>query len=72
LQQLVRDPRFVGGQIGMIGVLQTWARDMSHHPHVHYLAPGGGVAADGQRWLPGRQDFPSSSGFCGLRKMRQN
>jgi hypothetical protein len=57
LQQLARDPRFVGGQIGMVGVLQTWARDMSYHPHVHYLAPGGGVAADGQSWLPGRQDF---------------
>jgi hypothetical protein len=57
LQQLARDPRFVGGQIGMIGVLQTWTRDFRYHPHVHYLAPGGGVAADGQRWLPSRQDF---------------
>jgi hypothetical protein len=57
LQQLARDPRFVGGQIGMIGVLQTWTRDMSYHPHVHYLVPGGGVAADGQRWLPAPQNF---------------
>jgi len=57
LQELASDPRFVGGQIGMIGVLQTWARDMSYHPHVHYLVPGGGVSADGQSWLPSRQDF---------------
>lgn len=57
LQQLAHDPRFVGGQIGMIGVLQTWARDLSYHPHVHYLVPGGGLAADGQTWLPSRQDF---------------
>jgi hypothetical protein len=57
LQELAKDPRFVGGQIGMVGVLQTWARDMSYHPHVHYLAPGGGVAADGRTWQPGRQDF---------------
>lgn len=57
LQQLARDPRFVGGQIGMVGVLQTWARDMSYHPHIHYLVPGGGLAADGQTWLPSRQDF---------------
>jgi len=57
LQQLAKEPRFVGGQIGMVGVLQTWARDMSYHPHVHYLAPGGGLAADGQTWLPSRQNF---------------
>jgi hypothetical protein len=57
LQQLARDPRFVGGQIGMVGVLHTWARDLSYHPHVHYLVPGGGLASDGQAWLPSRQDF---------------
>ena len=27
LQQLAQDPRFVGGQIGMVGILQTWTRD---------------------------------------------
>ena len=25
-QQLAQDPRFVGGEIGMVGVLQTWTR----------------------------------------------
>jgi hypothetical protein len=50
LQQLAQDPRFVGGQIGMVGVLHTWARDLSYHPHVHYLVPGGGLAADGH-WI---------------------
>ncbi len=57
LQQLARDSRFVGGQIGMVGVLQTWARDLSYHPHIHYLVPGGAVAEDGQRWLPARKHF---------------
>ena len=57
LLQLARDPRFVGGQIGMVGVLHTWTRDLSYHPHVHYLVPGGGLASDGQAWLPSRQDF---------------
>jgi len=56
-QELAGDPRFVGGQIGMIGVLQTWARDLSYHPHVHYLVPGGGLAADQQTWLASRADF---------------
>ena len=41
LQQLARDQRFIGGQIGMVGVLHTWARDLSYHPHIHYLVPAG-------------------------------
>ena len=41
-QQLARDPRFVGGTLGLVGVLHTWARDLSYHPHVHYLVPAGG------------------------------
>jgi hypothetical protein len=57
LQQLAQDPRFVGGRIGMVGVLHTWARDLSYHPHVHYLVPAGALAPDGQRWLAARQDF---------------
>ena len=56
-QQLARDPRFVGGQIGLVGVLHTWARDLSYHPHVHYLVPAGGLADDGETWLPARPDF---------------
>lgn len=57
LQQLAQDPRFVGGQIGFLGVLQTWTRDLAYHPHVHYLVPGGGLAADGQTWLRTRNAF---------------
>jgi hypothetical protein len=57
LQQLAQDPRFLGGQIGMIGVLQTWTRDLRYHPHVHYLVPAIGLAADGQTWIVGRKSF---------------
>jgi hypothetical protein len=56
-QKLGGDPRFVGGQMGMVGVLHTWGRNLSYHPHVHYLVPAGGVAADGQTWLPSRRTF---------------
>jgi len=44
-QQLAQDPRFIGGQIGMVGVLHTWGRNLAYHPHIHYLVPQ--VA-----WLP--------------------
>jgi len=57
MQELARDARFVGGQIGMVGVLHTWGRNLSYHPHVHYLVPGGGLAEDGKTWLSGQKDF---------------
>ena len=57
LQALARDPRFVGGQIGMVGVLHTWGRDLTYHPHVHFLVPGGGLSADGERWRSSRRNF---------------
>jgi hypothetical protein len=57
LQQLAQDPRFVGAEVGMIGVLQTWARDLSYHPHVHYLVPGGGVCLATEAWQRARNGF---------------
>jgi hypothetical protein len=57
MQHLARDPRFVGGQMGMVGVLHTWGRNLSYHPHIHFLVPGGGLAADRQTWLPARNNF---------------
>lgn len=52
LQTLAADPRFVGGQIGIIGVLHTWTRDLRFHPHVHFLVPAGGLDFVKDRWLP--------------------
>jgi hypothetical protein len=57
LQALAADPRFVGGQIGAVGVLQTWTRDLRFHPHVHFVVPGGGLSADSEHWLPSRHNF---------------
>ena len=55
-QKLAQDPRFIGGQVGMVGVLHTWGRTLTHHPHVHYLVPAGGIDKDGN-WLPARNAF---------------
>lgn len=57
LQQLARDRRFLGGQIGMLGVLQTWTRDLRFHPHIHFLVPALALSAEGKRWLVGKRDF---------------
>ncbi len=56
-QHLAADPRFIGGQLGLVGVLHTWGRTLTYHPHVHYLLPAGGVADEGQTWRPAHDNF---------------
>ena len=51
LQDLARNPRRLGAQLGLLGVLHTWSRTLIFHPHVHYLIPGGGLSADARRWV---------------------
>jgi hypothetical protein len=40
----------------MVGVLHTWGRTLTYHPHVHYLVPAGGVDETGN-WVPTRNAF---------------
>lgn len=37
-----------GIQLGAIGVLHTWGQNLSLHPHLHCIVPGGGVNAQGK------------------------
>lgn len=55
LQAIAALPRLLGAELGFVGVLHTWGRQLQHHPHVHYIVPGGGLRADGKKWLPVRQ-----------------
>lgn len=57
LQELAANPRRLGAQLGMLGVLHTWSRTLIFHPHIHYLVPGGGLSPDGRRWVPTRKKF---------------
>jgi len=49
LMEVGRDHKNLGAQLGVLAVLQTWARDLHYHPHVHCVVPGGGLSADGLR-----------------------
>jgi hypothetical protein len=53
---LARDPRFIGGEIGMTGVLHTWDKTCGYHPHVHYLVPAGGLSPDHSEWRAARSN----------------
>ena len=52
-----RDPRHLGGTIGITAMLHTWGQTLSQHLHVHCLVTGGALAADGSRWITGRSSF---------------
>jgi len=41
-----------GLQLGMIGVLHTWGRNLHYHPHVHFLVTAGGWEERTGRWHP--------------------
>ena len=54
---IAADPRHLGARIGITAVLHTWGSAMTHHPHVHMIVPGGGIALDGSRWISSRPAF---------------
>lgn len=42
------DPKHLGAQIGAISILHTWGQNMSLHPHVHIIVPGGGFTKENE------------------------
>ena len=57
LATIAADPKHLGARIGLIAVLHTWGSALTHHPHVHCIVPGGGLSADGTRWIACRKGF---------------
>jgi hypothetical protein len=56
LDQLARQPQWLGARPGMLAVLHTWGQKIDFHPHVHCVVPGGGVLHDGS-WKPAKKGF---------------
>jgi len=52
-----RDPRHLGGTIGITAILHTWGQALTQHLHLHCLVTGGALAADGAQWIAGRPAF---------------
>jgi hypothetical protein len=57
LLTIAADPKHLGARIGATLVLHTWGSALTHHPHVHGIVPGGGLAPDGTTWIACRQGF---------------
>jgi Putative transposase/Transposase zinc-binding domain len=57
LRTIAADPKHLGARIGATLVLHTWGSALTHHPHVHGIVPGGGLATDSDRWVACRPGF---------------
>jgi len=57
LVTIAADPKHLGARVGITSVLHTWGSALTHHPHVHMIVPGGGIALDGKSWISCRPGF---------------
>ncbi len=57
LLTIAGDAKHLGARIGATLVLHTWGSALTHHPHVHGIVPGGGIAPDGKSWVACRPGF---------------
>ena len=64
LRTIAADPKHLGARIGSTLVLHTWGSALTHHPHVHGIVPGGGLALDADRWVPCKPASSSRYGYC--------
>tara|TARA_R110002167_G_scaffold360062_2_gene577426 strand:+ start:133 stop:1269 length:1137 start_codon:yes stop_codon:yes gene_type:complete len=53
LVQFGANPKHLGARTGMIAILHTWGQNLSLHPHLHCIVPGGGVNRSG-KWKPAK------------------
>lgn len=49
LKTFGHDPKHLGAQTGMICILHTWGQQLTLHPHLHCIVPGGGLSK-AERW----------------------
>ena len=56
LNQLSRNAKHLGAEIGFISVLHTWGQSMQAHPHIHCIVPGGGIN-NNEKWKSCKDKF---------------
>ncbi len=56
LLEFGRNPRWLGGELGVTMVLHTWGQNLGMHIHVHCVVTGGALSAEGE-WIPAKPGF---------------
>ena len=57
IMKLAKEKKYMGGKIGIIGILHTWARNLAFHPHVHFLIPGVAISNDKKKILFSKEHY---------------
>jgi len=57
LCEVARNPKHLGAEIGFFSVLHTWSQQLRLHPHVHCVAPAGGLSPDRARWVRSGKNY---------------
>jgi hypothetical protein len=64
LREVAANPKRLGARLGVLAVLHTWGQNLHHHPHLHCVCTGGGLACIERgditrppRWVSCRPDF---------------
>ena len=47
IRSFSQDEKHLGADTGMISILHTWGQNLSLHPHIHCIVPGGGFTSSG-------------------------
>lgn len=56
IQELSRDKKYLGGQIGMTSILHTWGQNLMFHPHIHMIVPAGALTPL-KKWIKSKDKF---------------
>ena len=56
LQELAKDKKYLGGEVGFFSILHTWGQNLMYHPHVHIVVTGGGLT-ETNKWKEKEEDF---------------
>lgn len=43
MQELARDEKYLGAEIGFFSIIHTWGKNLMYHPHVHLVVTRGGL-----------------------------
>ncbi|MDZ7743687.1 MAG: IS91 family transposase [Bacteroidota bacterium] len=53
IKDFAANPKFLGAKTGIIAILHTWGQNLTLHPHLHCIVPGGGITPS-KKWKPAK------------------
>ena len=56
LQELAKDKKYLGGEVGFFSILHTWGQNLMYHPHIHIVVTGGGLT-ETNKWKEKEENF---------------